>query len=262
MTAAGHPANPRDHDHHPSHVPGSEATDSAGVTWGGRDLSPSGFEADTGAADPTLLTVLAETADDRTLMRQVAAARFLIPIVAEPTELDHTGPLVVDASVDLAAVTLVGPDGQRALPVFSGIEALAAWDTQARPVPVDAARIGQAAISEQCDVIVIDVAGPSTRVLRPSMVWALAMGQDWQPAHEDPVVARAVDAATAAEGDLTAYTLEDGQPHGQGILGVVLTLRPGLAADAVQMIATRVGERLATDGEVRARIDGLAFRLT
>ncbi|HRA45389.1 MAG TPA: SseB family protein, partial [Phycicoccus sp.] len=94
------------------------------------------------------------------------------------------------------------------------------------------------------------------------MVWALAMGQDWQPAHEDPAVVRAVDAATATEDDLTAYTLEDGRPHGRGILGVVLTLRPGLAADQVEGIATRVGERLATDGEVRARIDGLAFRLT
>ncbi len=41
-----------------------------------------------------------------------------------------------------------------------------------------------------------------------------------------------------------------------------LTLRPGLAAEAVQSIATAVGERLATDGEIRARIDGLAFSIS
>jgi hypothetical protein len=29
----------------------------------------------------------------------------------------------------------------------------------------------------------------------------------------------------------------------------------------VQEVATSVGERLATDGEVRARIDGLAFSI-
>jgi hypothetical protein len=45
------------------------------------------------------------------------------------------------------------------------------------------------------------------------------------------------------------------------VLGVVLDLRPGLSPEQVRGIATRVGERLATDGELRARIDGLAFRL-
>ena len=46
-----------------------------------------------------------------------------------------------------------------------------------------------------------------------------------------------------------------------GVLVVELTLAPGLATDQVQALATRVGERLATDGELRARIDGLTFRL-
>ena len=45
------------------------------------------------------------------------------------------------------------------------------------------------------------------------------------------------------------------------MLGVVLDLRPGLAPEQVRAVATRVGERLATDGELRARIDGLAFRI-
>jgi len=45
------------------------------------------------------------------------------------------------------------------------------------------------------------------------------------------------------------------------VLGVVLELRPGLGPDAVRAVATRVGEKLATDGELRARIDGLAFRI-
>ena len=32
-------------------------------------------------------------------------------------------------------------------------------------------------------------------------------------------------------------------------------------AEEVRAVATRVGERLASDGELRARIDGLAFRI-
>ena len=235
--------------------------DSASVPWAGRDLSPSGFEADTGDADPALLTALATPGDDVALMAAVEAARFVVPIVAEPTHVDTSGEHTVETQVDMAAVTLVAPDGQRALPVFSGTDALAAWDATARPVPVTPSRAGQAAVSEGCDVIVVDVAGPATRVLRPSMVWALAQQRAWQPPHTDPFVERSVDAAVRPEEDVTAAALEEGNPRGEGVLGVVLDLRAGLTPEQVRAVATRVGERLATDGELRARIDGLAFRI-
>jgi len=235
--------------------------DSAEVPWAGRELSPSGFEGDTGAADPVLLAALAVSGDDLALMRAVEAGRFVVPVVAEPTEVDGTGKHAVEEQVDMAAVTLVAPDGQRALPVFSGTDALAAWDPTARPVPVSPARAGQAAVSEGCDVIVIDLAGPATRALRPSMVWALAQQRAWEPPHTDPFVARSVEAALREEPEVTSHELEEGTPRGEGVLGVVLELVPGLTPERVREVATRVGERLATDGELRARIDGLAFRL-
>ena len=236
-------------------------SDSAEVPWSGRELSASGFQGDAGAADPVLRSALATPGDDLALMRAVEASRFVVPVVAEPTEVDTSGEHPVDAGVDMAAVTLVAPDGQRALPVFTGTDALATWDPTARPVPVSPARAGQAAVSEGCDVIVVDVAGPATRVLRPSMVWALAQQRPWEPPHTDPFVERSVAAALRDEDDVTAHELEEGNPRGEGVLGVVLDLRPGLAPEQVREVATRVGERLATDGELRARIDGLAFRL-
>lgn len=249
-----------DHEDH-SHEPGLGPADSAQVPWAGRDLSPSGFENDTGAADPSLLAALATPSDDLALMRAVEAGRFVVPVVAEPTEVDVTGDHPVEKQVDMAAVTLVAPDGQRALPVFSGTGALADWDPTARPVPVTPARAGQAAVAEGCDVIVVDVAGPAARVLRPSMVWALAQQRPWEPPHTDPFVGRSVATALRDETEVTGHELEEGTPRGEGVLGVVLDLRPGLTAEQVREVATRVGERLATDGELRARIDGLAFRL-
>ena len=248
-------SNPRDHSRHPARVPTSDATDSASVPWSGRELSPSGFETDTGATDPALLAAL--TADDDTLMAAVVTGRFLVPIVAEPVEIDDSGPLAADTHVDMALVTLTAPDGRRALPAFTGMHALTAWDPQARPSPVTAARLAQAASAEQCDVIVLDVAGAG-RVLRPSMVWALAQQQAWAPPASDPFVDASVRRAVAVEADVAAYELSDG-PGGE--LVVELTLRPGLTHGQVQALATRLGERLATDGEFRARIDGLAFRL-
>jgi len=235
--------------------------DSAGIPFGGRELTGTGFDGDTGAADPALVAALAEPGDERALVSAVAAARLLVPIVAEPVTTDDSGQHVVEKQTDMAAVTLVAPDGARALPVFTSMDAIAAWDPRARPVPVTAARAAQAAVSERCDVMVVDVAGERPVALRPSMVWALAQQREWMPDHEDDSVARAVADAVHEQPDVTAYELSAGAP-GAGVLRVHLTLVPGLAAERVQAVATAIGERLATDGEIRARIDGLAFSIS
>ena len=60
---------------------------------------------------------------------------------------------------------------------------------------------------------------------------------------------------------LVSRTVVAGEPTGQGVLGIRLVLPTGLAAETVQDLATRVGEQLATDGEFRARVDGVSFIL-
>ena len=221
----------------------------------GRTLTPTGFEDDDGAADPQLMAAL-RTAEPPTpeveaaLMTLVARSRWLVAVVA----------VASDAGADTALVTLTAPDGQRALPVFSSVNALAAWDPAARPVPVPADRAAEAAVSEGCDVLVVDVGSPHATVLRPSMVWALAQRREWVPAYRDPFVEQSVARAVSAEPDVRRHALEAGQP-GTGALVVVLGLRPGLDAPDVQALASRVGERLATDGELRARVDDLVFRI-
>jgi hypothetical protein len=235
--------------------------DSAGVPFGGRELSSTGFDGDTGAADPALVTALADPLDEVALMAAVSGARLLVPIVAEPVSLDDSGEHTVEKQTDMAAVTLVAPDGTRALPVFSSTAAITAWDPEARPVPVTAARAAQAAVSERCDVMVVDLAGPRTVALRPSMVWALAQQRDWLPAHDDETVRRAVAMAVREQEAVLAHEIGPGAP-GVGVLRVTLRLAPGHDTATVQAVATAVGERLATDGEIRARIDGLAFSIS
>jgi hypothetical protein len=234
--------------------------DSAGIPFTGRQLTGTGFDDDSGAADAALLEALAHREDERALVAAVAAARLIVPIVAAPTEVDDSGGLAVEKSTDMAVVTLTAPDGQRALPVFSSVAALMAWDPTARPSPVTSALAAQAAVQERCDVMVLDLRSDHTVVLRPSMLWALAQQREWLPAHEDPFIARALARAAADEPDVLDCTAEAGEP-GTGTLRVVLGLRPGLAQEQVQALATRVGERIATDGEARARIDALAFAI-
>lgn len=239
--------------------------DSGGVPWSGRTLTSTGFDGDVGAADTNLLAALEHVQDETVLMRAVAHARLLVPIVAAPSEVDDSVELMVEqfalnSATDMAVVTLTSPDGQRALPVFSSLAALSAWDATARPSPVASSRAAQAAVSERCDVMLLDLGSGHERVLRPSMVWALAQQRDWIPAHTDPFVAQALSRATADEEDVIDCVGE-GDPAGAGILRVVLSLRAGLNADRVQALATRIGEQIATDGEARARIDGLAFTI-
>ena len=239
--------------------------DSGGVPWSGRTLTSTGFDGDVGAADINLLAALEHVQDETLLMRAVAHARLLVPIVAAPSEVDDSVELMVEqfalnSATDMAVVTLTAPDGQRALPVFSSLAALSAWDATARPSPVASSRAAQAAVSERCDVMLLDLGSGHERVLRPSMVWALAQQRDWIPAHTDPFVAQALSRATADEEDVIDCVGE-GDPAGAGILRVVLSLRAGLNADRVQALATRIGEQIATDGEARARIDGLAFTI-
>jgi hypothetical protein len=213
-----------------------------------------------GEADVDLVAALDDPQDETVLMHAVAQARLLVPIVAAPSGIDDSGELMVETSTDMAVVTLTSPDGQRALPVFSSLSALSAWDAAARPSPVTSSRAAQAAVSERCDVMLLDLGSGHECVLRPSMVWALAQHREWLPAHTDPFVAQALSRATAEEMDVIDCVGE-GDPAGAGILRVVLRLRPGLDSAQVQALATRVGEQIATDGEARARIDGLAFTI-
>jgi len=216
-------------------------------------------------------------------MRAVVQARLLVPVVAVPRETvavpaevrhvddqvdEHPDepmtPQVAAAGSegsgahDMAVVILTAPDGQRAFPVFSSLAALAAWNATARPSPVTSSRAAQSAVSERCDVMLLDCGSAHEAILRPSMVWALAQQRDWLPAHADPFVARALIRATAGEDDVIGC-VGQGDPAGAGILRVVLSLRAGLDVDAVQALATRIGQQVATDGEARARIDSLSF---
>src|SRR5450759_4996257 len=241
------------------------SSDSSGMPWTGRELRGTGFADDLGEADIYLIAALDDPQDETGLMDAVAQARLLVPIVAAPTEVDDSGELraelfALNSATDMAVVTLTSPDGQRALPVFSSLAALSAWDAAARPSPVTSARAAQAAVSERCDVMLLDLGSGHEYVLRPSMVWALAQHRQWLPAHTDPFVTQALSRATAGEADVIDCVGER-DPAGAGILRVVLRMRPGLDSAQVQALATRVGEQIATDGEARARIDGLAFTI-
>lgn len=240
-----------------THQPPVGGGDSAGQPFLGRSLPSTGFDADIGAADPALLAAIAQ--DDTRFVAALGSARVLVPIVATADGVEQTADgLSAEKSTEMSVVTLTAPDGERALPVFTGMQALAAWNPDARPRPVSAEQAAQAAVAEGCDVLVLDLGSSHVRVVRPSMVWALATRREWLPAYADPFVQEAITRAVREEPAVVSLSCESDEEEQ---LRVVLRLVPALDSPTVQALCARIGEQIATDGETRARIDALSFRV-
>ena len=72
-----------------------------------------------------------------------------------------------DGSGHVAVVSMVNAAGEKGLLAFTGLDSLAAWNPDARPVPVPARAAAEAALADGASALVIDVAGPS-RVVIPA----------------------------------------------------------------------------------------------
>ena len=195
-------------------------------------------------------------------MEHVAQARWLVPVVAVAAEVDESGPHAVDTRSDMAAVTLTSPDGSRALPMFTSLESLAAWDPSARPGA--GPRGGRGAGRDQRGVPGARRRrrlGPRHGAAAEHAVGARAGARLGAEPPRRPRGGRRASGRREPSRRSSAHRVEAGEPAGAGVLRVVLALEPGLDADVVGAIATRIGERIATDGETRARIDALTFAL-
>ena len=106
----------------------------------------------------------AASSSQTSYLRAVAALcadRLLVPVVATATRLGEiAGGLVSDKEAEMAVVLLQGGDGRRALPAFTGLDSLQAWQPAGRPVPVTLDVAAQTTLSEGCSALLIDLAGP------------------------------------------------------------------------------------------------------
>jgi hypothetical protein len=238
------------------------SSDTVGVPWAGRSLNPQPFAGDDGGADPGLADALAAHAGGRAseadVVAALGAARVLVPVVAAIGE-DHPLPDHVrgDAGAQMSLPLLAGPGGRRALPVFSGVDALAAWDATARPVPVEASRAALSAVDEGCDVMVLDPASPGAFVVRRPAVWALAQGRSWAPAAADPEVVATLAEAMREVPAVRGVHCEPGQ---SSELRVVVALEPGLDQAALTAVLAQVRELIAAEPLLAERAESVELR--
>lgn len=238
------------------------AGDSAGVPWQGRTLPSGGFHGDAGAADPALQRALTDRAagraDEAAVVAALASARLLVPVVAvlgEGAEVTHG---LADKQADMALVTLTSPQGHRALPVFSSLEAMASWDATARPVPVDSRRAAVSAVAEGCDVLVLDLAGPVSFVVGRPAMWALGQGRSWMPADRDPQVLAVLGEVRGVVEGVADVAAEPGEG---AELRVVVTVSADLDSEGLRALGEQVGALLQASDVVRERVGGIELAL-
>lgn len=149
-----------------------------------RSIPDPGFADDDGAADPRLAAALAAYDADPGRRHQETLAvlqhtRLLVPVVAVLGEVE-TGAdgLSREKSTDMAAVLMTGRDGRSALLAFTCSAALTAWDPEARPVPVTARSAARAALQDDADALLVDVAGPVMMVVDRAELDELAAGHE------------------------------------------------------------------------------------
>ena len=149
-----------------------------------RDLAPSPFPGDDGRASHATRARLAAAATDpapETYLSAVAALcldRLLVPVVATATKLGQSvGGLRSDKEAEMAVVLLELEPGRRGLLAFTGLDALRAWNPDARPVPATIDRLAQTAQAENAAAVLVDVAGPHSLSIEGEVLTGLAAGR-------------------------------------------------------------------------------------
>ncbi|WP_449278686.1 SseB family protein [Leucobacter sp. GX24907] len=261
------------------------SADSAGFPWAGRtfDHHETAFADDNGETPDELRTAvaavrtaaeslrttgsglerLAETHTDAILA--LSRVRVLIPLLAEAgdTGLTPDGK-VVEKSQELSIVTVVAPDGRRAMPVFSSVATMREWNPEARPIPVPGPQAALAAAQEQTDLIIVDPGTADQEFgVRRTQLEAMAMGAPLPPSWADGDVLVAFQDSLADDERVAAVMLVPGDPEGRLLApetDVVLQLAPGLDREELSALVAGVQSRWAVDRSIASRVDSLRVR--
>jgi hypothetical protein len=224
---------------------------------------------DDGSADPRLAAAL-QSYDGSARARAetlaaLAGARVFVAITATSTaqHVEAGTGLPAESSAEMALVSVVASDGERAIPAFADTAALKRWRLDVRPVPVDASYLARAALDDGAAAVLIDPAGAAV-VVRRSDLTSLAAG--YVPVAGSPLAARRTTTvlappAAAPDAELVralAAALAPERPRaarlldgpGGPVLGIAprRPLDPASLAALAQRVMTRLGGALPAQG--------------
>ncbi|QJC21872.1 SseB family protein [Arcanobacterium buesumense] len=145
-----------------------------------------------------------------------------------------------------------------AVVVFSGIEALNAWNNKARPVPVSIDSVAVGCLKQHNGLIVLDPGSEHEMWLGRTAVIALATGGSWLPPWGDGQIKERL--AFLAEENAELVRRIDIGPTQRGVSAIDIVFAQGATIDDAKRIATRIGRELESNPYVSARLDLVEIR--
>jgi hypothetical protein len=224
--------------------------------FAGISVPEPGFADDDGTLQPALGGVLAAYADGLASIRDVAVvlagSRLMTPLVAVLDEVEESPEgHRQEKSSHMASVSLISPDGRRGLLAFSSVQAMAAWDLDARGIPSLGATVAAGALEQHADAVLLDVAGPLPVAIEGALLRALGTGSPLPLPHADPSVHAAVASAVEGVPGLADVVLEAPEPGEDPAPDLVVLVTPERGVDA-DALARAVAERLVAHPAVAA----------
>lgn len=258
----------------------SPAADSAGQPFEGRSFQPNPFQGDTGEADHGLAAALESFTQARAksdpaeidgaftaVIHALQSARLLVPLMTEAGEFGLTDEgRVVEKSQELSIVHVEGPDGRAVAPLFSSVQALSAWNAEARPVPVDSARAALATAAEGLALMVLDPGSTHSLTLRRGALRAIATGDPYVSPLLDKEVRVALESGFRSHRQVVvSFEVHSGDPShtlsGPEVV-VAVSLAPGLTAEELSSLLDNVSASWSENALLQARVDGLGIKVT
>ena len=243
-------------------------TDSSGVPWEGREFHANPHAGDDGTTPEAVATALLAFRDGSGTLTDLAAAladsRALIPLVTHAgDDFDADHPVMEDKVQELAVVTLAGPNGEKVFPAFTSVDAMRAWNADARPIPIELRRVCLAAAGEGADRVVVNP-GTDQIVIRRPLVWTIAQGQPIVMPWESVELLEELRRAFAGVEHLQGITIAAGDPTASGNgphVRLVISLPGGLPEDAVKTLLAEVHKRAAATEMLVNAVDSVEIQL-
>lgn len=260
-------------------------TDTGGQPWEGRNLGEGtshthAFPADDGTTPAGLAEALDRfargEAPEESVVDALAGVRLFAPVMAELSQ-SHVSDdgLVSDKESDMALVSIEAPDGRKALPVFSNVEALTSWHDEARPVAADSRKIALSAVEDENQMLVLNPGSDLTFVVRRPALWAIAKGNRWRPAYSDPDVLGALQECGSVDANIASVNMAPGRGVGcrdaagnllpgggpGPELSIELAIRPGLDHRELDDVVQGFQHRFSAHELLAERVDSADIRL-
>lgn len=260
----------------------SPAADSAGQPFEGRAFHANPYAGDEGLADTTLADALqnfhALFGDGAppwnlgalgeawtTVIEAVRGARLLSPLIAEAGEMGLTEQgLVVEKTQELSVVHLESPDGRAVAPVFMDVASMTHWRLDARPIPVDARKAAIAALSDGLSLMVLNPGSVNAVTLRRGVLTALASGDPYTPAWNDPAVEDAIAESISTATGVSKHRVLPGDPSAQLAgpeLIVAIGVEPGLDGSTLDHLVEQIATAWASSEVLTRLVDGLGLKV-